>query len=150
MRESTERLVEILNKLSTEEKTFCLSKMTRCLSLDFITGFVYGNPMGAIESPEFHHDVLDAFDSFAVSNFLVSVPWSLFNIYILTSMEFMMLPSLRRPSIAFLSMLPFRVFQAIPLMRNVLSPTPTVSRKVLILNSKLIQLWSHVNAARRS
>lgn len=37
----------------------------------------------------------------------------------LTTFKFMMFPSLRRPSIAFLSMLPFKVFQAIPIMRMV-------------------------------
>jgi hypothetical protein len=73
IRASTDQLVEIMDKLSIQKQSFCLSKMTRCLSLDFITAFVYGESMGAINAPEFHLDVLDAFDSFAVSNFLVSV-----------------------------------------------------------------------------
>ncbi|MCJ1301335.1 hypothetical protein MMC08_004134 [Hypocenomyce scalaris] len=78
-----------------------LSKMLRCLALDFITRFTYGESMHAVQSKDFKEDILDAFDSFATSNFM-----------------FMMFPSLRTPSIIFLSLIPSPVFQAIPSMRK--------------------------------
>jgi hypothetical protein len=64
-------LSDVLRQHDKADNTFDLSKMSRCLSLDFITNFTYGESMQAVLSPEFHDDVLDAFDSFAVSNFLV-------------------------------------------------------------------------------
>ncbi|KAJ5626406.1 hypothetical protein N7510_002715 [Penicillium lagena] len=97
---SVDMLSDVLCQHDKDNNCFDLSKMSRCLSLDFITNFTYGESMQAVLSPRFHDDVLDAFDSFAVSNFL-----------------FMMIPSLRQPSIALLSILPFKVFQAIPRMR---------------------------------
>jgi hypothetical protein len=39
--------------------------------LDFITKFTYGESMEAVRAPGFHDDILDAVDSFAVSNYLV-------------------------------------------------------------------------------
>lgn len=48
-----------------------LSKMLRCLTLDFITRFTYGESMHAVQSKDFKEDILDAFDSFATSNFMV-------------------------------------------------------------------------------
>ena len=90
-------LEEILVQKSFEGLPVNISKMLRCLSLDFITKFTYGESMHALQTPNFKETILDAFDQFAVSNFL-----------------FMMFPSLRRPSIAILSLLPSEVFQAIP------------------------------------
>jgi len=55
-----------------------LSNMLRCLALDFITRFTYGESMHAVQSKDFKEDILDAFDSFATSNFMVfllHVPW---------------------------------------------------------------------------
>ncbi|KAI7968520.1 hypothetical protein EIK77_006539 [Talaromyces pinophilus] len=99
--ESIDTLSTVLRQNSETNTFFDLSKMSRCLSLDFITKFTYGESTEAVKSPDFHEDILDAFDSFSISNFL-----------------FMMMPSLRTPSISLLSKLPFKVFQAIPKMRQ--------------------------------
>jgi hypothetical protein len=69
--DSTKELTEVLRQTYATDAVFDLSKMSRCLSLDFITKFTYGESMEAVRAPGFHDDILDAFDSFAVSNYLV-------------------------------------------------------------------------------
>ena len=76
--------------------------------------------MHTVQTPNFDESILEAFDQFAVSNFLVSAS-ILTNDRLVSSprKQFMMIPSLRSASIAILSLIPMRVFQAIPSMRKV-------------------------------
>jgi hypothetical protein len=48
-----------------------LSKMCRCLTLDVIANFVYGESFGALQVPDFQEVTLEAFDSFAPVGFFV-------------------------------------------------------------------------------
>jgi hypothetical protein len=65
-----------LTPLVEKEIPVDLSKMLRCLTLDFITRFTYGESMHAVQSKDFKEDILDAFDSFATSNFMVFLSYN--------------------------------------------------------------------------
>lgn len=63
-----------LDRVIAKKAPVDLTKMLRCLALDFITRFTYGQSMHAVQCKDFKEDVLDAFDSFATSNFMVFFP----------------------------------------------------------------------------
>jgi hypothetical protein len=69
--DSVRELTDIIGQLSSRTLAVDISKALRCLSLDFITRFTYGESMHAVRTKDFQEEVLDAFDSFAPSNFLV-------------------------------------------------------------------------------
>jgi methylaspartate ammonia-lyase len=69
--DSVRELTDIIRKLASGNVEVDISKALRCLSLDFITRFTYGESMHAVQTKDFEEEVLDAFDSFAPSNFLV-------------------------------------------------------------------------------
>lgn len=69
--ETLELLSSILSTKASTNTAFDLSKMSRCLSLDFICKFTYGQTLEALKVPDFNESILEAFDSFAVSNFVV-------------------------------------------------------------------------------
>lgn len=64
-------LTSILSAKCTSGDTIELSKMYRCLMLDIIGEFAYGEPFGALFVPDFQEAVLEAFDRFHISNFVV-------------------------------------------------------------------------------
>lgn len=66
-------LCDILSDKASTQSPFCLSKMSRCLSLDFISAFTYGQSLDALKTSDFDHPLLEAFDSFAVSNYMVDL-----------------------------------------------------------------------------
>lgn len=51
-----------------------ITKVFRSLALDFITKFTYGGSLKALKAPNLDEPLLDAFDQFATSNFLVRPP----------------------------------------------------------------------------
>jgi hypothetical protein len=69
--DSVRELTDIIEAISSRKVAVDISKALRCLSLDFITRFTYGESMHAVQTKDFQEEVLDAFDSFAPSNFLV-------------------------------------------------------------------------------
>ena len=71
IRASLDQLSTVLATKAKQGSAFDLSKMSRCLSLDYISKFVYGECLESVNSPGFQDPILDAFDSFVVSNFLV-------------------------------------------------------------------------------
>lgn len=69
---SINELLSVVAEKSVAKLAVDLSKMFRCLALDFITNFTYGESMHTVKTPDFNESILEAFDQFAVSNFLVS------------------------------------------------------------------------------
>jgi hypothetical protein len=68
---SINELLSVVAERSAAKSVVDLSKMFRCLALDFITNFTYGESMHTVQTPDFDESILEAFDQFAVSNFLV-------------------------------------------------------------------------------
>ena len=70
--DSVDELTQILRRLCTAKGEVDICKAFRCLSLDFITRFTYGESIHALQAQDFHEPILDAFDQFTVSNYMVS------------------------------------------------------------------------------
>lgn len=67
---SINELLSVVAEKSVAKSPVDLAKMFRCLALDFITNFTYGESMHTVQTPDFNESILEAFDQFAVSNFL--------------------------------------------------------------------------------
>lgn len=66
-----QEMVSVLSRHARAGAPIDITKVFRSLALDFITNFTYGGSMNALQRPDLDEPLLDAFDQFAISNFLV-------------------------------------------------------------------------------
>lgn len=71
--EIAQEMSSLLQQQSRAGAPVDITKLFRSLALDFITRFTYGGSLNALKAPDMNEPLLEAFDQFATSNFLVCV-----------------------------------------------------------------------------
>lgn len=102
-----------------------LTKLFRCLALDVVTEYTYGESFESLLKSGFDEPLLDAFDKFGPASYFVGAlkrsKLSCNSGIVLTGMQFVMFPRIRLALNPIMDRLPIPVFQAVPKMTAVRS-----------------------------